>query len=93
MSQVPASVRQWLIVVAGMMMPPMLGADYTREFSALYPELAKKYSATLIPFLLAGVDGKTSSRQLIEHNLGGTVNMLEFCKTHENGGMYRLKSV
>ena len=37
------------------------------------------------PSVLAGIDGKTSSRQLIEHNLGGTVNMLEFCKTHRAG--------
>lgn len=37
------------------------------------------------PSVLAGVDGKTSSRQLIEHNLGGTVNMLEFCKLHRAG--------
>lgn len=32
------------------------------------------------PSVLAGVDGKTSTRQLIEHNLAGTINMLEFCK-------------
>ncbi len=51
------------LVVAGMMMPPMLGADYTREFSALYPDLAKKYSATLIPFLLAGVGGNPALNQ------------------------------
>ena len=37
------------------------------------------------PSVLAGVDGKTSSRQLIEHNLLGTVNMLEFCKLHHAG--------
>jgi CDP-paratose 2-epimerase len=37
------------------------------------------------PSVLAGVDGRTSSRQLVEHNLGGTVNMLEFCKTHRAG--------
>ena len=37
------------------------------------------------PSVLAGVDGKTSSRQLVEHNLGGTVNLLEFCKTHKAG--------
>lgn len=37
------------------------------------------------PSVLAGVDGKTSSRQLVEHNLGGTVNLLEFCKTHRAG--------
>jgi len=37
------------------------------------------------PSVLAGVDGKTSSRQLVEHNLGGTVNLLEFCKQHRAG--------
>lgn len=37
------------------------------------------------PSVLAGIDGRTSSRQLIDHNLGGTVNMLEFCKTHRAG--------
>ena len=33
------------------------------------------------PSVLAGVDGKSSSRQLIEHNLGSTINLLEACKT------------
>ncbi len=37
------------------------------------------------PSVLAGVDGRTSSRQLIEHNLSGTVNLLEFCKQHRAG--------
>jgi CDP-paratose 2-epimerase len=32
------------------------------------------------PSVLAGVDGRSSSRQVVEHNLIGTVNMLEFCK-------------
>ena len=32
------------------------------------------------PSVLAGVDGKTSSRQLIEHNLVGTINILELAK-------------
>lgn len=30
--------------------------------------------------VLAGVDGATSPRQLIEHNLIGTVNVLEYCR-------------
>ncbi len=37
------------------------------------------------PSVLAGVDGRTSSRQLVEHNLGGTVNMLEFCRSRGAG--------
>jgi CDP-paratose 2-epimerase len=37
------------------------------------------------PSVLAGVDGQSSSRQLVEHNLGGTVNLLEYCKRHRAG--------
>jgi len=37
------------------------------------------------PSVLAGVDGKTSSRQLIEHNLIGTINMLELLKSWRCG--------
>jgi CDP-paratose 2-epimerase len=37
------------------------------------------------PSVLAGTDGRTSSRQLVEHNLAGTVNLLEFCKAHAAG--------
>ncbi len=35
--------------------------------------------------VLAGVDGRTSSRQIIEHNLLGTVQMLEYCKARGAG--------
>lgn len=37
------------------------------------------------PTVMAGVDGATSSRQIIEHNLFGTVNLLEYCKAHGAG--------
>jgi CDP-paratose 2-epimerase len=37
------------------------------------------------PSVLAGVDGKTSSRDLLEHNLWGTVNLLEVCKREDAG--------
>jgi CDP-paratose 2-epimerase len=37
------------------------------------------------PSVLAGVDGQSSSRQVLEHNLGGTFNTLEYCKTHRAG--------
>lgn len=37
------------------------------------------------PSVLAGVDGQTSSRQLLEHNLGGTINLLEYCKAAKAG--------
>jgi acyl-CoA thioesterase-1 len=36
---------------------PNYGTDYGRRFRAIYPELARKNGATLVPFLLAGVAG------------------------------------
>lgn len=37
------------------------------------------------PSVLAGVDGKTSSLQLVQNNLQGTINILEYCKHHNAG--------
>ena len=37
------------------------------------------------PSVLAGVDGLSSSRQVVEHNLLGTVNLLEYCRRHGAG--------
>lgn len=45
------------IILAGMMVPPNLGKEYTEEFKNIYPALAKKNQATLLPFLLQGVGG------------------------------------
>lgn len=45
------------IVLAGMMVPPNMGKEYTEEFKRVYPELASKNKATLIPFILDGVGG------------------------------------
>jgi CDP-paratose 2-epimerase len=35
--------------------------------------------------VLAGIGGQSSSRQLVEHNLGGTLNLLEYCKRNRAG--------
>jgi CDP-paratose 2-epimerase len=43
------------------------------------------------PAVLAGIDGRTSSRQLLEHNLLGTVNLLELAK-HQRAGFILLSS-
>lgn len=37
------------------------------------------------PSVLAGTDGQTSSRQLVEHNLYSTVNLLEHCRRFRCG--------
>jgi len=45
------------LVIAGMMVPPNMGEEYSNEFIKIYPELAKNNKAELIPFLLDGVAG------------------------------------
>ena len=45
------------IVVAGMMVPPNMGPDYTSQFRKIFPELARQNKATLMPFLLEDVAG------------------------------------
>lgn len=37
------------------------------------------------PSILAAADDRTSSRQLVEHNLVGTTNLLKKCKTDASG--------
>ena len=37
--------------------------------------------AAAVPSVRAGIDGQTSTRQLIEHNLLATVNLLEYCRS------------
>ncbi len=51
------------IVIAGMMVPPNLGPDYSNEFQEIFPELAKKNKAMLIPFLLQDVAGNEQLNQ------------------------------
>lgn len=45
------------VVIAGMEAPPNLGARYTSAFRAVFPDLARRHVAHLIPFLLDGVAG------------------------------------
>ena len=43
------------LVLAGITLPPNYGAEYVQSFTAIFPELAKKYNLRLIPFLLLDV--------------------------------------
>ncbi len=55
--KVKAKYPKTKVVVTGMMVPPNLGEKYTREFQGIFPDLAKKNNAALIPFLLKDVAG------------------------------------
>ena len=45
------------LVILGMKAPPNMGSTYLRAFDPIYPELARKHGAVLVPFLLEGVAG------------------------------------
>lgn len=46
------------IVIAGMRMPPNMGAEYGARFEKIFPELAAANKTLLVPFLLEGVGGR-----------------------------------
>jgi acyl-CoA thioesterase I len=50
-------------LLTGMRAAPNLGTDYGREFSAIYPALAKTYGVQLYPFFLDGVAGDPKLNQ------------------------------
>ena len=43
------------VLLMGMRAPPNLGADFVEQFDALYPSLAERYGADLVPFFLEAV--------------------------------------
>ena len=51
------------LVIAGMIVPPNLGEEYTAEFKNLFPSLARENDAMLIPFILTDVGGDENLNQ------------------------------
>ncbi|MEM7144562.1 MAG: NAD-dependent epimerase/dehydratase family protein [Verrucomicrobiota bacterium] len=54
------------------------------DFDAL-PPVDWVIDAAANPSVLAGVDGQSSSRDVLENNLVGTINMLEYCRRTKAG--------
>ncbi len=46
------------LIVAGMESPPNMGETFAQAFRTVFPEVAEKRKALLIPFLLEGVGGE-----------------------------------
>jgi acyl-CoA thioesterase-1 len=46
------------VLLMGMRAPPNLGEEYGTAFDRIYPELAEKHSATLVPFFLEAIYDK-----------------------------------
>jgi acyl-CoA thioesterase I len=58
-----AQARHVRVILAGMEAPPNFGATYTRDFRAVYRELAHSYDVVLVPFFLEGVAGVPALNQ------------------------------
>jgi acyl-CoA thioesterase-1 len=43
------------VLLAGMRLPPNYGAEYTTDFQAIFPEVARSARVAFVPFLLDGV--------------------------------------
>jgi acyl-CoA thioesterase I len=56
-NKVKAKYPDVKIVIAGMMVPPNMGPEYTTKFQKIFPALAAKNKAVLMPFLLKDVAG------------------------------------
>jgi acyl-CoA thioesterase-1 len=51
------------VLLAGMVAPPNLGADYGERFNSLFPALAQKHGTAFYPFFLDGVAMDTALNQ------------------------------
>lgn len=51
------------VVIAGMQIPPNLGAEYSGSFQRVFGDVAQANAAALIPFLLEGVGGMRELNQ------------------------------
>ena len=51
------------VILAGMLMLPNLGPDYTQAFAEIYPRIAEKHGVIFIPFFLDGVAGQPHLNQ------------------------------
>ena len=55
--------RDQTALLAGMMAPPNMGADYAAEFDGIYQRLADKYDVAFYPFFLDGVAAEPALNQ------------------------------
>jgi acyl-CoA thioesterase I len=57
------TARRLPVLLAGMRAPPNMGAEYTKAFDAIYPDLADAYGAVFYPFFLEGVAAERGLNQ------------------------------
>jgi acyl-CoA thioesterase-1 len=66
-------LRNLPVLLCGMRAPPNMGADYTRAFDSIFPELAAAHRVVFYPFFLEAVatDSKLNQRDGLHPNASG----------------------
>ena len=50
-----AKAKDIKVLLCGMLAPPSMGAEYQREFTNAFPDLAEKHKLAYVPFVLEGI--------------------------------------
>jgi acyl-CoA thioesterase-1 len=58
-----AKAKNIRVLLCGMLAPPTVGAEYQREYTEVFPDLAAKYKVAYLPFLLENVALKKELNQ------------------------------
>jgi len=67
------------VLLCGMLAPPTMGADYQRDYTSAFPDLATNHKIAYLPFLLDNIALKKDLNQAdgIHPNSEGTKIMME----------------
>lgn len=65
------------VLLIGIQIPPNYGLDYTRQFSSLYPKLAKKHNIALVPFMLEGIKPEQFQADNLHPSASGQPRILQ----------------
>ena len=74
-----AKARKVAVLLCGMLAPPTMGADYQRDYTSAFPDLASHHKIAYLPFLLENIALKKELNQAdgIHPNADGTKIMTE----------------
>jgi len=65
------------VLLIGIRIPPNYGPDYTRQFSAIYPKLAKRHKIGLAPFMLDGIKPEQFQADNLHPDAAGQPRILQ----------------
>lgn len=57
------------VLIAGMLVPPNMGTDYSEQYRTVFPRVAKETGSSLMPFLLEAAAGAAELNQAEGKNL------------------------